>query len=151
VRLDEVDLQLIALLREDGRMSTRDLARTLDVAEGTIRSRVRRLEENQVMKVTAVTDFEATGNDLFFMLWIKVEGRPVREVGLDIASLPEVSSVSIVSGVYDLVAAMIARDREHLLRITTDSLAAIEGIHSIESALFLDVLVYKSEWGPFTE
>jgi DNA-binding Lrp family transcriptional regulator len=85
------------------------------------------------------------------MLWIKVEGRPVREVGLDIAAMPEVSSVSIVSGVYDLVAALIARDREHLLRINTEGLAAIEGVHSIDSALFLDVLVYKSEWGPFTE
>lgn len=132
-------------------MSTRDLARALKVAEGTIRSRIRRLDENHVMKVTAVTDVEATGNDLFFMLWIKVEGRPVRDVGLDIAALPQVSSVSIVSGVYDLVAAMIARDREELLEITTQSLAAIEGIQRIDSALFLDVLVYKSEWGPFTE
>ena len=72
-------------------------------------------------------------------------------MGWDIAGLPQVSSVSIVSGVYDLVVALIARDREELLQITTQGLAAIEGIQSMESALFLDVRVYKSEWGPFTE
>ena len=61
IDLDEIDQAIIGLLREDGRMAYRAIARQLDIAENTVRSRVRRMEESNTMRVVAVTDIEAAG------------------------------------------------------------------------------------------
>ena len=46
---DELDRQIIELLFEDARISNRKLAAKLDFTEGTIRSRVKRLEDENLI------------------------------------------------------------------------------------------------------
>ena len=55
--LDDTDQAIIALLREDGRMPYRAIARQLDIAENTVRGRVRRMEESDTLRLVAVTEF----------------------------------------------------------------------------------------------
>ncbi len=47
---DELDLKIIALLQKDGRMSTQDIAASLDSTSSTIRKRIRKLEETGTMR-----------------------------------------------------------------------------------------------------
>ena len=61
IELDDTDQAIIELLRADGRMSYRAIARATGVTENTVRARVRRLEESNTMRVVAVTDIEAAG------------------------------------------------------------------------------------------
>ena len=55
ISLDELDYAIINLLREDGRLPYRAIARELGLTEATVRSRVKRLEESGSMRVVAVT------------------------------------------------------------------------------------------------
>ena len=48
--LDETDLALLRLLKEDARLSHRHLARNLGVAQGTVTNRLRRLEEEAALR-----------------------------------------------------------------------------------------------------
>jgi DNA-binding Lrp family transcriptional regulator len=150
-RLDPLDLRIIGCLREDGRTSNRDLARRLGVAEGTVRSRIRRLADANIMHVQAVPDMAAAGVEFLLLLWIKVEGRPVRDVALDIGALPWAHGLSIVSGVYDIFVTVAARSKEELYRILSTDIPEIEGILEIDQVIALDILTYRSEWGPFVE
>jgi len=150
-RLDEVDQGLIRLLRTDGRMASRALARTLGVAEGTVRARIRRLSKSRTMRIVAITDTEAAGYAFFVLLWMQVEGRPVKEIARDVAAVPEVISVSIVTGSYDLFASVVARDKADLLRVIAHELGRVDGITRIDSALALDVLHADPAWGLFRE
>ena len=61
VELDGIDHQIIGLLREDGRLPYRAIARELGLTEATVRARVKRLEESDTMRVVAVSDIEAAG------------------------------------------------------------------------------------------
>ena len=75
IDLDDTDEAIIELLRQDGRMPFRAIARELDIAENTVRSRVRRMEESDTMRVVAVTDIEAAGYGMLLAIGVQVEGR----------------------------------------------------------------------------
>ena len=83
---DELDLKIIGLLQRDGRMSTQDIAVTLDSTSSTIRKRIRKLEETGTMRVVAVTDFTAAGYDVLLAIGIEAESRDADAVGVDLAA-----------------------------------------------------------------
>lgn len=61
-RLDEIDLRLLAALREDGRTSQEDLSRRLALSRPAVRERMRRLETIGVLLgYTIVVDWELLG------------------------------------------------------------------------------------------
>ena len=102
VDLDALDEGIIGLLRGDGRMPYRAIARELAVTESTVRARVRRLEESGTMRVVAVTDIEAAGYSLLLAIGIQVEDRSPEAVARELARLPEVFSVNVVVGAQDI-------------------------------------------------
>jgi Lrp/AsnC family transcriptional regulator, regulator for asnA, asnC and gidA len=127
------------------------LADALGITESAVRARVRQLETSAVMKVVAVADAEAVGYDLLLAVGVEVEGRPARVVADALAELPEVFSVSIVVGTYDIELLMVARDHEHLAQLVTDRLVSIPGVRRIHTGLAVDVLKNQPDWVPFDD
>jgi Lrp/AsnC family transcriptional regulator for asnA, asnC and gidA len=145
-QLDELDHALIAALRVDGRVPSRALADRFGVGEGTIGQRIRRLADDRVLRVVAVTDMAAFGYQVLVGAWIEVRGRSAMTVGAQLAGIPEVASVTVTVGAHDLFATVVARDHGHLGELV-HRIKAIPGIARIDWELALDVLVYRSEWG----
>ena len=125
---DELDLKIIALLQKDGRMSTQDIAASLDSTSSTIRKRIRKLEETGTMRVVAVTDFTAAGYDLLLAIGIEVESRDAEAVGIDLAELPEVFAVNLTTGSFDLEILVGARSFSELAIFLHEEVAQIQGI-----------------------
>lgn len=146
MRLDQTDLALIRLLRDDGRAGNRELGEALGISPGTVRTRIRRLIDASVMRVTAITDFEAAGNQFFVVFCFQVEGRPVKDVARDLAQHPQIIALSIVSGRYDLVGSLIAQDKADLARVIAEDFASIPGIRAIESSIALEIVSSSSDW-----
>jgi DNA-binding Lrp family transcriptional regulator len=145
LRVDDLDRALIALLREEGRASNRSLAESLGVNDATVAARLRRLEEEAIVRVVAVTDMAAFGHDLLAFALVRCTGRPVVDVGTDLAELEEAIGVVVTTGRVDLVISLLARDRAHLARLDA-AIAATTGVASVRWELALDVLRYSSEW-----
>lgn len=148
-RLDDVDLRLIERLQVDGRTSNSRLARELAVTEATVRRRIAHLERAGVIRVVAITDTETRGNEMFFWVWVAVNGRAAREVALDIAAIPESVSVALVTGNHDIFASFSARDREHMAAILLDQVARVSGVSRYDTALALDLLLSDVRWARF--
>jgi len=149
--LDEVDRRVIELLRGDGRMAYRAMAEALGITESAVRARVRQLEASGFMKVVAVADAGAAGYELLLAVGVEVDGRPALEVANALAELPEVFSVSLVVGTYDIELLMVARDHEHLSALVTDRLVRIPGVRRILTGLAVDVLKNQPDWVPFDD
>ena len=111
IELDDTDQAIIDLLRADGRMPYRAIARELGVTENTVRARVRRLEESDTMRVVAVTDIEAAGFSMLLAIGVQVEGRSPEAVARDLAAFPEVFSVNVVVGAQDIEILVVAETR----------------------------------------
>ena len=100
--LDELDHKIIASLKADGRATNQKIARTLKIAPATVSARIRRLEELNAMRVVAVTDFSALGYNVLLAVGIEVQGRPAQDVAEELAKLPEVFAVHLVTGARDI-------------------------------------------------
>jgi Lrp/AsnC family transcriptional regulator for asnA, asnC and gidA len=146
--LDDIDYQIIALLRSDGRMPYRTLAKELNLTEATVRSRVKRLEDSDTMRVVAVTDIQAAGFGMLLAVGIQVEGRSALLVSEDLAQVPGVYSVSQVVGTHDIEVLTIADDQTTLDAMLM-SLSSIAGVRKIMPAMAVEVLKNQANWVPF--
>jgi Lrp/AsnC family transcriptional regulator, regulator for asnA, asnC and gidA len=149
IELDDIDYQIIALLRKDGRMPYRSLAKEIGVTETTVRARVRRLEESDTMRVVAVTDFEAVGYTMMLAVGIQVEGRAADDVAKDLAAHQEVFSACQVVGTLDIEVLVVARDQAMLNELLSERLSKVPGVRRILPALAMDVLKNQPNWVPF--
>lgn len=149
VELDATDTAIIGLLREDGRAPYRAIARELGITEATVRSRVRRLEDSNTMRVVAVTDIEAAGYSLLLAIGLQVDGRSPDAVARELAAIPEVFSVNVVVGAQDIEVLVAARDQQALYELMTSRLARLPGVRRLTPALAVDVLKNQPDWVPF--
>jgi Lrp/AsnC family transcriptional regulator for asnA, asnC and gidA len=147
--LDDTDQAIIALLRTDGRMPYRAIARELDIAENTVRARVRRMEDSDSLRLVAVTDIEAAGYGMLLAIGVQVEGRSPEAVAREIAAIAEVFSVNVVVGAQDIEILVVARDQAALSELITEKLGAVPGVRHLTPALALDVLKNQPDWVPF--
>ena len=148
IELDETDTRIIDLLRTDGRLPYRAIARELDLTEATVRARVKRLEETDTMRVVAVTDIGAAGYDMLLAIGVQVENRSPRDVAADLARFREVFSVNAVVGTYDVEILVVAENPDSLSQLI-ERLAALPGVRRLTPALAVDVLKNQPDWVPF--
>lgn len=146
--LDDVDHRIIALLRDDGRMAYRAIAREMGLTEATVRGRVRRLEESNTMRVVAVTDIEAAGYNMLLAVGVQVESRTPESVARDMAAIPEVFSVNVVVGTHDIEALVVAEDQNALHTLLLEKLAQVPGVRRLTPSLAVDVLKNQPDWVP---
>jgi len=149
--LDETDWRLIELLRADGRMPFRALADELGVAETAVRARVRALESSGCMKVVAVADAAASGYELLLAVGVEVDERPALDVAEALAAIPEVFSVCLVVGTYDIELLIVARDHGHVSQLVTETIVQVPGVRRIHAGLAVDVLKNQPDWVPFDD
>lgn len=149
IELDDTDHRIIALLRADGRLPYRSIARELGLTEATVRARVRRLEESRTMRVVAVTDIEAAGYGMLLAIGVQVENRSPEDVARELATIPEVFSVNVVVGAQDLEILMVAEDQAALHRLLQQRIATMAGVRRLTPSLAVNVLKNQPDWVPF--
>ena len=149
ITLDDIDHSIIDLLRADGRLPYRALARELELTEATVRSRVKRLEESGTMRVVAVTDIEAAGYQMLLAIGVQIEDRSPADVARDLAKIPEIFSVNVVVGTHDVEILVVAEDLDALNALQARMLSTVPGIRRLTASLAIDVLKNQPDWVPF--
>jgi len=110
VTVDEVDAKIIKMLEIDARMSFREIAKKLEISEGTVYNRVKRLQDEGIIKgYSAKVDPAKLGMDLSAVIGLRVAGGHLVEVEQEISKSKDVCCVYDVTGDYDAV--IIARFR----------------------------------------
>lgn len=146
IQPDELDRQIIALLRQDGRRSNREVARRLNVPEATVRYRVRRLTESGVLKIAASVDPEHLGYALTAVISVEVEPRLFVEASGTISAMPEVMWLAITAGASDIILTASFHNQEEMFAFVADRLAHVPGIHRIETSVCMRVVKKSHQW-----
>ncbi|MGW1006929.1 Lrp/AsnC family transcriptional regulator [Streptomyces sp. NPDC002520] len=139
--LDDLDRAIIAELEQDGRRAFREIARSLDVSEGTVRSRYRRLEDAGVLKITAFADPGRFGSARLALLFLKVAPEHHNSVVDLLTACPEVSYVSTTLGRADVFAQVLTADDAELWRFLQERVRPLEGV--METECTLEIAVHK--------
>lgn len=145
-RVDEVDNKIISALRRDGRKSNVDLGREIGVSEGTIRKRVARLIQEGVMQVIAVANPQKLGYQIEVLIGVHADIDKVKDSVERLSAMEEIRTVSICSGVYDMVMVALFRDNDELLGFLLNKLGVIPGIRKTETSYLLRTAKRTYDW-----
>ncbi len=138
--LDQVDRQIMAALKEDGRMPFAEIARRLDVSPGMVRERYHRLAQNGILQVVAVTNPLRVGYQMMTLIGIKVDGNRLHEAAREIAAFEEVIYLVLCTGAYDILAEVVCHDNADLHQFLSKRLCTVEGIRDTQSFVYLDIV-----------
>ena len=135
-KLEGVDREIVARLGSDARISNRQIAQELGVTEGTVRARIKRMEEEKLIRLTAVTNIDRFGDAALAYIWIEVERSAQTEaVARELADIRELGFVGVMMGRSDILAITMVRNTEHLAEFVHERISPIAGVRRTESTL----------------
>ena len=143
--MDDLDRRIIRLLQVDGRASNAKIAREVGVSEGTVRRRLRRLIQDDVIKVIAVPNLERMGYGTAALIGLQTDPGRVDEVADSIASLDEANYVAITTGAYDIFTWVGLESPEKLGTFLRTSVGTIPGVRRTET--FVNLAIKKRTYG----
>lgn len=144
IELDELDVSIIQSLVDDGRQSSRKIARSFDVSEGTVRARIGRLNSAGLIRVGAMVEPVALGlAGAIACVSIKVDRALIAEVKATLAALPEMAFLAVTVGMSDISLTVTAQDHAHLIELVSSRLPSIEGVLATETLLMVDVIRFS--------
>jgi DNA-binding Lrp family transcriptional regulator len=136
--MDETDHRLLALLRQDARMSIATLSARLKVSRGTITNRMSRLEqEGVIVGYTARLRPDVQQNVIKAWACIAVEGNQTRAVIASLLGEPNVATLHDTNGRWDLLAELRADSLQELGK-TLERIRLIKGISNTETSIHLE-------------
>ena len=143
--MDDLDIKIINELQRDGRMPYTDIAKSLNVSEGTVRNRVARLIDEQIIHVVGMLDPTQVGFEAPAMIGISVQPPLLESVAATIAGFDEVSYLIMVSGEFDLFVEVLCRDRDHLASFLNNQIMQVHGVVRMQT--FITLRTYKMAHG----
>lgn len=102
IRIDSVDEAIIAAFEQDGRLSNREIARRLDVSEGTVRQRLKKLHDGGAVRFDVLTDPGHMGIEYVAFLRISVAPSGLSAALDRLSQVPELWYVAATDGPYNV-------------------------------------------------
>jgi DNA-binding Lrp family transcriptional regulator len=138
-RLDHTDLQMIDILRRDGRCTAPQLAVKLGIGRATAYNRLDRLIDDGVITgFSARVDHRAVGQTVAALVLLNVEQGQWQELNPRLQELNGVEWLGVTSGQYDYVIIVRADSLDHLRDVALRELQKIEGVRSAQTIVLLD-------------
>ena len=135
--MDDIDRQLLALLRKDARTPVATLASKLGLARGTITNRLRKLEDEQVIVgYTVRLRPDAEPNQIRAWMGVVVDGNQTRAVIASLLGEPGVAALHDTNGRWDLLAELRVADMAELSRVL-ERVRLTRGIANTETSILL--------------
>jgi len=136
--LDPADRRLLALLQANAREPAASLARKLGLSRSAIQARIARLERDGVIKgYTARLASDADGSGIRAHVAMAVTPKSAERVVRALRGMPEVKSLSAVSGDYDLLA-ILAAETPARLDALLDEIGGLDGVERTTTSLMLN-------------
>jgi Lrp/AsnC family leucine-responsive transcriptional regulator len=147
--LDNKDLQILRLLQEDCKLSTRELASKVGSPVTTVYAKMRRMEDLGLIKgYKAVLNGSKLGIGTTAFVFTSVAYRQVdketllsqREIAKEVSKFAEVQEVHIIAGDWDLLIKIKAEDVEAVGRFVVDKLRTVKGIEKTLTCVAFDTI-----------
>ncbi len=132
IKTDAVDEGIMAILREDGRLSNREVARRLDVSEGTVRQRLKKLQDAGAIRIGVVTDANRVG--FAVSAWVRVSVSPehTEHALTTFSNLKDVQYVAAVIGRYNVLVVLTASNQLELMRLVNSKIESSRGVSQVD-------------------
>jgi len=132
MRIDETNTGIIKQLR-DGRRSFKAIADSLGITENTVRTRVKKLQKEGLLDITALVDPEGLPGHRLVMVGVKLDTMELVKKGEEFSRLKGVVSVGVVTGRFDLILTVLLNGQFDLLEFYSNEVSRIKDVQSVET------------------
>ncbi len=137
--IDETDRRLIALLRDDSRLSVSELALQANVSRANAYQRLARLRDDGVIKrFTVDVDHRRLGDAITALILMDIDQHAWRDVADTVLELPGVEFVALTTGSFDVVLLVRAADMETLRDVVLERLQSMPAVRSTQTSFVLE-------------
>lgn len=140
-KLDEIDLKLLALLSENGRAGSKELAAKVGLTVTPTFERIKRLERTKVIQgYKAIINPEAVDKGLMIFCYVSLKEHNadlIQEFENSIVHLEEATECFHVAGDYDYTLTIEVKDIQQYQEFLKTKLAAIPNIANVQSSFVL--------------
>ncbi|MEM7538266.1 MAG: AsnC family transcriptional regulator, partial [Chloroflexota bacterium] len=146
--LDQLDYQMIHEIQELGRLDAAKIARRVGAHERTVRKRIRRLLDEEIISFRAVVNPKAFGFSIRVLIFLDVEPEFEEEVVQQFEQMPQVAFIAYGIGDCDLVLQVYFKDSDEMRAFLRRTLPSIAYIKFNGYILVPRVVRSISEWVP---
>jgi len=144
---DRIDIKIVNLLLEDGRMSASEISRRMaDISERAVRYRIDRMIEEGVIQISAVVSPEALGYTIKADVWLEVESDLILEVAKKMAAFENVTYVACGIGQNDISIQVVARDTAEIYHFVTEVIRKVHGVRKTTTSIVPIILKDVYQW-----
>lgn len=143
--MDRLDVRIVAHLQKDGTATNAGIARKVKVSEETVRRRLKKLMQEDYIRVVAIPDARKIGYESQVLIGLQVDANKVDSVGEALAEMAPVSWVSITTGSFDIFVLATLKSSIELSEFLRHDVGKIPGVRKMET--FINLGFKKQEYG----
>ena len=132
MRIDGMDEAVMAVLQQDGRLSNREVARRLEISEGQVRQRLRKLLDGGAIRFDAVTDGRAMGISFVAFVKVSVAPKDLEAFLQACAEFEDVWYLAALSGRFNVMALLCTENAIDAMHIVNRRMRPLDGVNEIE-------------------
>lgn len=144
--IDDIDHAIITCLQGDSRTPSAEIARRVGVAERTVRARIDRLIQDEVIRLVALVSPQALGYTVTADVFLEVELGRVQQVAEHVSTFPEVAYVGLTTGDRDISLQLYAKSVDSLYSIVTERLNRIPGVLRARTFVIPRIIKSIDDW-----
>jgi Lrp/AsnC family transcriptional regulator for asnA, asnC and gidA len=146
-KTDRIDLQIVDLLMEDGRMPAAEIARRVGgISERVVRYRIERMVSEGLIKISAIANPKKFGRSVIADVVLEVEVGKINEVAQALADFENISYVAFSIGENDVSIQVVARDTQDVYQFVTEVVGKIPGVRKTSTSIVPQVLKDVYQW-----
>ena len=144
---DKIDIRIVNLLLEDGRMPASEISRRMgDISERAVRYRIDRMVNEGVVQISAVARPQAFGLTTIADVWLEVESDRILEVAKKMAEFDNVSYVACGIGESDVSIQIVAKDTSEIYQFVTEVVRKVPGVRKTTTSIVPLVIKDVYQW-----
>ena len=146
-KIDSVDQKILGHLSENARISNREIAQLVGLAEGTVRTRIKRMQDDKCIRFTALTQEFDVATPTLCYVGLRVDLEQLSAVASALSDLPEVRFVATTLGRFDIFTVVVVESVEDLSQLVSDKFMKIKGVRRSYTSVSTKTLKYDYRWG----
>lgn len=137
--MDTVDRAILDILRADARTSIREVAAQAGISRASAYARVKRMTEEKVIRrFTVDVDPVAVGLGLSAYVHVRTKQNSWKSFRTKAWQLEEAAHVALVTGDFDCVILVRARDADHLRELVLERIQALPEVVATQTVLVFE-------------
>jgi Lrp/AsnC family transcriptional regulator, regulator for asnA, asnC and gidA len=145
---DQIDMHIVDLLMEDGRMAAAEIARRMGggISERVVRYRIERMTNDKVIQIRPIVNAQAFGLSTRADVVLKVDADSIQEVAQRAMEYECVSYVACSIGEMDVSIQVVAKDTSEIYQFVTEVIGKMPGVRKTTTSIVPIVLKDVYQW-----